>query len=182
MVNVVAPLFCMVLLSFFQWVVPRADAVSRLGITLTLLLTVAAYKFTVTTMVSTISHLTILNPSECSPSLGATVVVWQVPPISYLTLLDKYVVLCSTMITMAAFEGGLLAIPDKESAVADRVDRGCLVVIAASFVLCHVYFVAEMRAAQPSRVNQSRTYQRLAEQRSSEQLDRSRSEKLAMSA
>jgi hypothetical protein len=120
MVNVVAPMFCFVLLSLLQWVVPRTDAVSRLGISLTLVLTAAAYKLAVSTMV---------------------------PAISYLTLLDKYVVLCWSMIMLAAFEGGLLAIPDEDSAAGDFADRCCLLALAGAFALGHVLPVRDVVAA-----------------------------------
>lgn len=64
-----------------MWAVPHEDVADRMSIALTLVLTAAAYKFAVSSMT---------------------------PAISYLTLLDKYVVGCFLIIFLVALEGGVV--------------------------------------------------------------------------
>ena len=79
--QVMAPMLGFCILALFQWAVPADEVADRMSITLTLVLTAAAYKFAVAAMT---------------------------PAISYLTLLDKYVVGCGSFILICAFEGGCM--------------------------------------------------------------------------
>jgi len=134
-VNIMVPMVMFVLLSMLQWVVPRYDAPSRLSITLTLVLTAAAYKFAVSTMM---------------------------PAISYLTILDKYVIFCWLTIMAAAFEGGLLAVPPENSEAADVVDRALLGVTLATFVVGNAYFARHLhRSPAASRFKSGHEYKQL---------------------
>jgi len=87
-VNVAIPMAVFVLLSFLQFAVPPAEQDVRLGVTLTLVLTAAAYKYTVSEMM---------------------------PNISYLTFMDKYVLLCFAIIFILVVEGALIGAYTKNS-------------------------------------------------------------------
>ena len=78
------------------------------------MLTAAAYKFAVTTMV---------------------------PPVAYLTVMDKYIAFCWLTIMLSAFAGVLVDyMPTDSSSALSAIDKGCFFGTAAVFLLGHVYF------------------------------------------
>merc|ERR1719506_1458458 len=77
----ILPTAFVVILCFLQFCIPVDKVAARGSYTLTLLLTAAANKYTITTMV---------------------------PPISYLTMLDKYVLICSIFLVVMVLESGIV--------------------------------------------------------------------------
>ena len=125
LVNVALPLGIVALLAGLQFLVPLEEMESRLSISLTLLLTTAAYKFTISTMV---------------------------PAISYLTLLDKYV-LCSScfivlMILESAVVGRIAAVAEQRQSAQD-IESVLAVLLYTIFVLLNVWFA--WRGCNPQR-------------------------------
>eukprot|EP00966_Prymnesium_polylepis_P248373 5742394-Prymnesium_polylepis.1 len=103
------PMASFVLLSFTQYPIDYDDSGTRLSITLTLVLTAAAYKFAVSSMV---------------------------PTISYLTLLDKYVLFSWVVIMLNAFEGGFVRELDNPT----RCDRIFMWTILSCWLAMHILF------------------------------------------
>jgi hypothetical protein len=105
-------------MSGFQFCVPAAETADRLSVSLTLLLTAAAYKIHIFNMT---------------------------PQISYSTLIDQYVLLCEAFIAIMATEaaviGRLSADRRLEPATLTKLDEGCLYVAISLFVLIHVWFL-----------------------------------------
>ena len=95
LVNIALPMGAFVLLSFLQFTVPREKSDHRLTITLTLVLTAAAFRQSVASLL---------------------------PKISYLTVLDWYVVSSWALIILGTFEGGLVALIE-DPGIARRVDH-----------------------------------------------------------
>jgi hypothetical protein len=60
-INVLLPMSTFTLMSALQWVIDRSLPQDRLGVTLTLVLTAAAYKLAISAMVPAIAYLTILD-------------------------------------------------------------------------------------------------------------------------
>ena len=81
MINVVLPMCLFSAAAFLTYFTPRQENDSRLGVSTTLLLTTAAYKFAFTTM--------------C-------------PSVTYLTLCDKYASLSSLFVMVMVFENGIM--------------------------------------------------------------------------
>ena len=81
LLNIALPIFFFVPLATLQFCVPRQVIDGRLSVSLAIVLTAVAHKFTMTAMV---------------------------PPVSYLTLLDKYFVTSFGLILLITFQGGLL--------------------------------------------------------------------------
>ena len=74
----------------------------------------------------------------------------MVPAISYLTLLDEYVILCWLTIMLVAFEGGLVEVAfADDSGTAEAADRWCLIGIVSSWLLGHIYFAIEANSEPP---------------------------------
>merc|ERR1711988_796543 len=80
LVNVMLPAMMLTLLSFLQHVMPVDLPDERLAITLTLLLSLVGLKYIVTEIV---------------------------PKLSYFTLIDRYLSLCTSTLFLQAFEGGV---------------------------------------------------------------------------
>merc|ERR1719230_2514937 len=89
LLNVALPMSVFVLLSVLQFAVPPDEQDSRLAVTLTLVLTAAAYKYTVAGMM---------------------------PSISYLTFMDQYVMACFLIICLLVAEGALVGMVVKMQA------------------------------------------------------------------
>ncbi|KXJ08495.1 ligand-gated ion channel 50 [Exaiptasia diaphana] len=110
--NVALIVFLITALSFTSFSVPISESADRLSVTLTLLLTAIAFKF---------------------------VVSQSLPTISYLTLLDMYVISGLVFLFCIAVENGLVvALPVK---IQKEVDRICLFTAIAIFVLIHIIAV-----------------------------------------
>ncbi|XP_035662492.1 acetylcholine receptor subunit alpha-type acr-16-like [Branchiostoma floridae] len=110
--NTVLVLFVIMGLSFTVFSIPPEEHKDRLGITFTLLLTTVAFKL---------------------------VVSQYLPTVSYLTLLDKYVLGCIIFQCCVAVENTLASVFwDKKSA--RMFDRVCGSILAVVFVLAHLIF------------------------------------------
>ena len=148
--NVVVPTGTIVLMSCVQFLVPLDDMETRLAVTLTLLLTAAAYKLAIITMT---------------------------PDISYLTTLDRYVLVCALFVAAMVFEGAFLGhVARKEEwrKAAEDIDAALAKVVLGLFGLFHVWFwfrssrrhesrlSAERRAARAPRLDGS--YEQLGPQ------------------
>jgi len=84
-INIALPIMSFSLLSILlPLCLPQADGASRLGVTLSLVITAAAYKFTIASML---------------------------PPVAYMTLIDKYVVSCSFVLILCAIQNGIMSLP-----------------------------------------------------------------------
>jgi len=96
--NVVIPLFFIVCCSVVSYVLPPQDLADRLSVSLTLLLTMIAFKF---------------------------IIADKLPPISYLTLLDGYILLCFMCMVLLVFAQGYvgmqLRMEEREQAIAARL-------------------------------------------------------------
>jgi len=79
--NVLIPMATFVIMAGMQFTIDRANQDARLAVSLTLVLTAAAYKFSISSMI---------------------------PSISYLTLADRYVLFCSVIIFLLVLEGAIV--------------------------------------------------------------------------
>lgn len=113
--NIVMIIFLISLLSFCSFSVEISSPSDRLSVTLTLLLTAVAFKF---------------------------VVSQSLPTISYLTLLDKYVLCGLLFLGCMAIENAVAAALILDSAAQKKFDRICLYVGIGCFVCIHVVFFA----------------------------------------
>lgn len=114
LVNIALPMGSFVLLSFLQFTLPASEnAHNRLAITLTLVLTAAAFKQSVSSML---------------------------PSISYLTLLDQYVMFSWAIIVLATFEGGLVSLIG-DPVVASWTDRVSFGVLFCMWLLAQARFL-----------------------------------------
>jgi hypothetical protein len=116
--NIAYPMGSFAFMAGFQFCVPAAATADRLSVSLTLVLTAAAYKTHISTMT---------------------------PHIAYSTLIDQYVSLCTAFIAIMATEaatiGRLSADSRLEPATLTKVDEVCLYVSISLFVLIHVWFL-----------------------------------------
>lgn len=112
--NIVMIIFLISLLSFCSFSVEISSPSDRLSVTLTLLLTAVAFKF---------------------------VVSQSLPTISYLTLLDKYVLCGLLFLGCMAIENAVAAALILDSAAQKKFDRICLYVGIGCFVCIHVVFL-----------------------------------------
>eukprot|EP01105_Mastigella_eilhardi_P008606 TRINITY_DN2081_c0_g1_i2.p1 TRINITY_DN2081_c0_g1~~TRINITY_DN2081_c0_g1_i2.p1 ORF type:complete len:408 (-),score=116.32 TRINITY_DN2081_c0_g1_i2:24-1247(-) len=121
--NTIVPLALIVSLSFLSAVFPTGDAASRLALTVTLLLTAVAFKGTTT------SYL---------------------PKISYLTMLDVFIVAAFSTLSLVVCENSLLSvISDKH--VAHACDVACLAALGVLWLLTLAsLFVAKVASAHQS--------------------------------
>jgi len=80
-INMMLPMFCFVLMSMCQYIVPTNDQEVRLAVTLTLVLTASAYKLVTSS---------------------------TVPDIAYLTIADKYVLACFYLMVILVCEAAVV--------------------------------------------------------------------------
>lgn len=106
--SIIVPMFLFVQMSVMSFCLAYKDASDRLGVSLTLVLTAAAYKFVVSNML---------------------------PAIPYLTLLDKYVMMCSLWLVLIVFENGLVGKFGSAS-----LDFWIFAVLETTFVVANVCF------------------------------------------
>ena len=66
MLNVALPVFFFVPMALLQFTVPRFDTANRLSVSLAIVLTTIAHKYSMTTMVPQLSYLTFLD--KCARS------------------------------------------------------------------------------------------------------------------
>eukprot|EP00966_Prymnesium_polylepis_P265003 6122536-Prymnesium_polylepis.1 len=109
-INLMLPILSFVILTSFQWAVPARNTEERLAISLTLVLTAAAYKSSASAML---------------------------PAINYLTLLDRYIAGCFGIMFLAAFEGGVLGLVYKQFVDADAPDVKVIEVIDVVLFFVH---------------------------------------------
>ena len=99
--------------------VPRTDVADRLSVSLTLVLTAAAYKFVVASML---------------------------PQISYFTMLDHYVLMCSGFLFLVVIENGVMSTNTwagntLNSTAMDNMDETVVQTLLALFLATNVWFV-----------------------------------------
>ena len=104
-INIIAPMVGFVLLTLVAFCHLPENHSNRLGVSMTMVLVAAAYKFSMTSMI---------------------------PPLTYVTLLDRFVLGCSALIALIVVENGVLGAVcengrlSKDDAVAvDVVFLGC---------------------------------------------------------
>jgi hypothetical protein len=123
LINVALPMAGVATLCFVQFLLPVTDITDRLSISLTLLLTAAAYKFAISTMI---------------------------PAISYLTMLDRYVLVCTGVIFAIVLESAVLyKAAESDPKAARNADLGTATVLFGLFMIFHVWFA--YRAGRPIR-------------------------------
>ena len=114
LVNVFLPIAVFVILTGLQFSVPVSDQDTRLSVSLTLVLTAAAYKFSIATML---------------------------PSVAYLTFVDKYIMFSFFIIFLMVVEGALVGQQARLHGE-DKLystDIACLAVAVALFVLLHAW-------------------------------------------
>jgi hypothetical protein len=114
-VNFMLPNFFLVCLSFLQFAIPLEEFVAdRVAISLTLLLTAAAYRFAITT---------------------------TVPAVSYLTMLDHYVLACSIFIILMVIESGVVVtIARIDDKAAELLEFATMIALLVLFAVFHAWF------------------------------------------
>ena len=128
-VNVVCPMASFVMLSFTQYPIPYTDSPDRLSITLTLVLTAAAYKFAVSSLV---------------------------PTISYLTLLDYYVLFSWLVIMLNGFEGGFVGLISNEDQ-GRQWDQIFMYMIGGLWIALHLGFAWKIISCKNGTVKTGKT-------------------------
>ena len=120
--NVFLPMSAFVVMAFTSFMLDRRESSSRMGISLTLVLTTASFKHFLTSIL---------------------------PAISYLTLLDQYIHICQLFLFLIVLENGFVGPSDL--AAGDAVDVICARALGASFALLStIYFARIVRlAARP---------------------------------
>jgi len=117
--NVFLPMSAFVVMAFTSFMVDRSKNASRMGISLTLVLTTASFKHFLTNIL---------------------------PAISYLTLLDQYIHICQLFLFLIVLENGFVG--PLHLAAGNAVDVGCACALGATFVLVGtVYFARIVRLA-----------------------------------
>ena len=120
--NIVVPMAFLPLLGAMQFAVPRDNQETRLSVSLSLLLTCAAFKFSISTMM---------------------------PSVSYLTFIDRYVNGNAFLLMLLVFEGAICGYIELQigADLAESVDYICLLVFVALYVLSQLHFyVRKVRA------------------------------------
>jgi len=118
MVNFMLPNFFLVALGFLQFTIPIDEVADRIAVSLTLLLTAAAYRFAITTMV---------------------------PAVSYLTMLDKYVLACSIFIIIMVIESGFVALlARKDEKAAEDVESATMIGLVVLVGVFHALFALQV--------------------------------------
>jgi len=128
--NVVVPVSSLTVLSGLCFVLPTVDYGERLNLSLTMMLTSAAYKL---------------------------VVADRLPEVAYLTLLDKYVLCCYTMMALVVVEAvtisrwvdraseqspsSLIAIEISALDICRLIDRVAAMIFATVYLILHLYVV-----------------------------------------
>ena len=113
--NVFWPMSAFVVMAFTSFMVDRRKNASRMGISLTLVLTTASFKHFLTNIL---------------------------PKISYLTLLDQYIHICQLFLFLIVLENGFVGPLDL--ADGNDVDVGCAWALAATFVLLGTFYFARI--------------------------------------
>jgi hypothetical protein len=123
MVNLMLPMTCLVVLGFLQFTIPIDAVGERIAVTLTLLLTAAAYRYAISTMV---------------------------PMVSYLTMLDKYVLVCSIFIMAMVIENGIAGTValKKDMKAGEYLDIASAIVLLVFFGGFHVWFTCVVKGAK----------------------------------
>ena len=138
LINVALPMAVFVIMGALQFAVPVENQEVRLGVTLTLILTAASYK-------STISDLT--------------------PDIAYLTFADKYILMMNLMIFLLVVEGalaGMDAIKRGETHFNSDADLYCLWACITLFVLIHVWGLLKIVMTDRTKIDPGKTACRVA--------------------
>jgi len=114
--NVLIPMAAFVIMAGMQFTIDRSNQDARLAVSLTLVLTAAAYKFSISSMI---------------------------PSISYLTLADKYVLYCSVIIFLLVLEGAIVGNfayeLGKNEPWVRNVDIACMFITIILFIWLHVW-------------------------------------------
>ena len=117
--NIVILMFMITMLSFAAFAVDRSQTGERLSVSLTLLLTAVAFKF---------------------------VVAGSLPPVSYMTILDRYIFSCFIFIFLVTVEISVASwAANKENW--DKFERYSIYVAIALFILMHAWFLCLSLAA-----------------------------------
>ena len=113
--NIALPVGLFVPIAYLEFAFPVTDQPNRVMVPITMLLTAAAYKNTVAGIM---------------------------PQISYLTLIDKYVMCCTALIMLMAIEGALIGMLAREGHVelATLIDVVSRVAVGVSYLLLHGVF------------------------------------------
>jgi len=109
--NVVVPLFLIVMLSMCAFALPVSDLSDRMSVVLTLVLTSVAFKY---------------------------VVAGYLPKMSYMTFLDKYVLISFVMLCGVALENCVMFIKDQQNYDVTKADNIFLGVVYGLFALMHI--------------------------------------------
>lgn len=112
--NIVLVLFVLILAAFSVVGIPFDELANRMGITMTLLLTIVAFKFVIAT---------------------------YVPPTPYLTLLDKYILAAFILIGLVVFENFLISFADADSLSAQRVDTSFAFILSILWICFHIFVI-----------------------------------------
>jgi len=113
--NIILPTAVLVCLAFCSFTVPLSEVADRSSITLTLLLSIIAYKL---------------------------IIKDELPKVNFLTLIDKYILASMTIVAMISF--GNAAVGHGVDQITDRhrrKDYECRVVLASAWVLCNLWFI-----------------------------------------
>jgi heme/copper-type cytochrome/quinol oxidase subunit 4 len=112
--NVVLVVFVLTQASFSVSAVPYSNYANRMGLVLTLLLTIVAFKF---------------------------VIAGFVPPTPYLTLIDKYIIAAFVVFSIVILECFFLSFYDRGNDVARAVDMSFYIILTVSWCCFHIYIV-----------------------------------------
>ena len=130
--SIALPVGVIAMMAPIQFLIPLTNVDGRLAVSLTLTLTVAAYKLAIASMV---------------------------PNVGYLTLLDKYVLGCMLFIAVTVFEGGILghiAMDKDRRGFAEGADSLMGFAMLVTFVVFHVWY--GYSAVCPSREREAQGY------------------------
>ena len=119
--HVMLPMSSLTALSLLSFVYDERDAASRMTYSSTILLTSATYKLFVAT---------------------------TIPAVAYVTLLDKYLIVCYMLMACVVADGAMVSLVPRwtgSDAVTAGVDWAFLAVFGAVFVAAHVYMVVRVR-------------------------------------
>jgi len=127
--NVIIPMAAFVIMAGMQFTIARDNQDARLAVSLTLVLTAAAYKFSISGMV---------------------------PSISYLTLADKYVLSCSVIIFLLVLEGAIVGNFAVEYGATNSVvrwmDISGMIITCVLFLWLHLWCAWNIHSHYISRV------------------------------
>jgi hypothetical protein len=135
-VNIALPMESLTLLSICLPIcIPQANSGDRLSVTLGIVITAAAYKFAVASMI---------------------------PAVSYLTLIDKYVLSLSGVLLLCAVQNAVLGIrvrdgsgnPNTPLVFSDAADYGTTLGLLGIWLLVHAIYWCRLQTAMKLRVRQ----------------------------